>query len=159
MSKRRHNKRGSKCYQTGFFLFLILKFFKLNFAFLYTIPKLFNFDWFKKWNDFTCLDATMKNICLDDVTKKVCCVWRQRQFFALAFPWLTMKLHDCRPVDNLVKLQTKDDGLPLVFALFVNSSGVYSTKKYSEILLTKNNEIINHCKNPTWFTTSIFPQT
>ena len=145
MSKR-HNKRGSKCYQTGFFLFLILKFFDLNFAFLYTIQKLFNFDCsiltsasakFKKWNDFTCLDATMKNICLDDVTKKVCCVWRQRQFFALAFPWLTMKLHDCRPVDNLVKLQTKDDGLPLVFALFVNSSGVYSTKKYSEILLTK----------------------
>ena len=70
--------------------------------------------------------------------KKVCCVWRQRQFFALAFPWLTMKLHDCRPVDNLVKLQTKDDGLPLVFALFVNSSGVYSTKKCSEILHTKN---------------------
>ena len=90
--------------------------------------------------------------------KKVCCVWRQRQFFALAFPWLTMKLHDCRPVDNLVKLQTKDDGLPLVFALFVNSSGVYSTKNiakfYSQKLwdyksLQKSNLIhnFNFCPN------------
>ena len=68
MSKR-HNKR-IKVLPDSFFLFLILKLFDLNFAFLYTIPKLFNFDWLKKWNDFTCLDATMINICLDDVTKK-----------------------------------------------------------------------------------------
>ena len=42
-----------------------------------------------------------------------------------------MKLHDCRPVDNLVKLQTKDDGLPLGFCtpLFVKSLLLYKTEK------------------------------
>ena len=47
------------------------------------------------------------------------------------FGRLTMKLHDCRPVDNLVKLQTKDDGLPLGFctALFVKSLLLYKTEK------------------------------
>ena len=51
------------------------------------------------------------------MSQKVCCV---TTIFCVSFSRararLTMKLHDCRPVDNLVKLQTKDDGLPLVFA-------------------------------------------